>query len=406
MPAGPPTPDHIIGRKVTFFSIDTNVLEGKGFDFKQGALNVLHLQRPAWITLQLSEIVEREVFAHQLRDLMEAKQKLDSALNHLRRKASLDVAPLVSAANSLAIVESAKQQFKTEILSFVKGLGGEILATDGAMLARDLFERYFAMQPPFEVIKDKKSEFPDAAALLVLEQYAKDGDTNGVLISKDKGWHSFANNSDHLFCVKTLEEFTGLFEAMSEHAKLLLPKIRANLEDHNSNCYALVEDAVQEHVSEAEWSVDEICTGFSHRQEAESYDASVVAFEPDFRNMQGWFTDEDSPLYVVELPVSISVEVLISVAFFQWDSIDHEEIPMGSQEISVPMNVDVSVFLTSSGELMASPVEDWDIEVEIAAGSYSVDAGEVNLDYGYDEEYDPDQHDGQEEKKRGSLEAL
>ena len=104
----------------------------------------------------------------------------------------------------------------------------------------------------------------------------------------------------------------------------------------------------------------------------------------------GWFTDEDSPMYVVELPVSISVEVSVSVAFFQWDSIDHEEIPLGSQDISVPMDIDVSVFLTSTGELMAAQVDDWSIDVEIASGSYSVDAGEVNLDYGDDEEYDSD----------------
>ena len=69
MPKGPPSPDQIIGRKVTFFSIDTNVMEGKGFDFNRGALNVLHLQRPAWMTLQLSDIVEREVNDHRLRDL-------------------------------------------------------------------------------------------------------------------------------------------------------------------------------------------------------------------------------------------------------------------------------------------------------------------------------------------------
>ena len=32
MPKGSPSPDHIIGRKATFFSIDTNVLKGKGAD--------------------------------------------------------------------------------------------------------------------------------------------------------------------------------------------------------------------------------------------------------------------------------------------------------------------------------------------------------------------------------------
>jgi predicted transcriptional regulator len=390
MPKGPPSPDHIIGRKVTFFSIDTNVLEGKGFDFNRGALNVLHLQRPAWMTLQLSDIVEREVNDHRLRDLTEAKQKLDSALNHMRRKAALDVSKVTAELEALAVVESAKNQFKTELQSFILGFDGQILPTKGETLASDLFARYFAKQPPFEVVKDKKSEFPDAAALLVLERFALDNETLGLLISNDKGWRSFANQSEYLFCVSTLEEFTGLFEAISEHSKELQSKLRASLEDQSSTASVLVRDAIASHVAEAEWSIDEICSGSAHRLEGEAYDANVVAVRPDFQNMQGWFTDEDSPMYVVELPVSISVEVSVSVAFFQWDSIDHEEIPLGSQDISVPMDIAVSVFLTSTGELMAAQVDDWSIDVEIASGNYSVDAGEVNLDYGDDEEYDSD----------------
>lgn len=193
MPKGSPPPDHIIGRKVTFFSIDTNVLEGKGFDFNHGALNVLHKQRPAWMTLRLSDVVEREVYAHRMHDLTEAKQKLDSALNHMRRKAALDVAKVATELDALTVLESGANQFKSELQSFVKGMGGEILPTSGATLASDLFDRYFAVKPPFELVQDKKFEFPDAAALLVLEQYAKDQEEVGVLISNDKGWRSFAN---------------------------------------------------------------------------------------------------------------------------------------------------------------------------------------------------------------------
>jgi hypothetical protein len=148
----------------------------------------------------------------------------------------------------------------------------------------------------------------------------------------------------------------------------------------------LLLNAIDTHVAGAEWSVDEIYSSAAHRLGGEVYDVSVVGFTPDFQRMQGWFTDEDSPLYVVELPVSISVEISVSVAFYQWDSIDHEKIPMGSQDISVPMDIEVSVFLTSAGGLMAFPVEEWEIEIEITSGSYSVDVGEVNLDYGDDED--------------------
>ena len=386
MPNGLPTPDQIIGRKVAFFSIDTNVMEGKGFDFNRGALNVLQKQRPTWMTLRLSDIVEREVYAHRMRDLTEAKQKVDSALHHMRRKAALNVTRVAAELDALTVLEAGERQFKNDLQLFVAGLGGVVLPTSGETLASDMFERYFAVRPPFEVAEGKKFEFPDAAALLVLERYAKDNAEIGVLISNDKGWRSFANKSAFLFCVKTLEEFTALFTAMSDHDQQLLAKIQESLKVQASGCYELLQDAINSHVSEAEWSVDELYSESADRLEGDAYEASVVEFNPNFDSMQGWFTDEDSPLYVVELPVTISVSVYVSVSFYKWDSIDHEDIFMGSQEISVPMDIDVSVFFTSSGELVASPVENCDIEVEIAAGSYSVDAGEVNLDYGDDDD--------------------
>jgi hypothetical protein len=122
-------------------------------------------------------------------------------------------------------LESGANQFKNELLLFLKGLGGEVLSTAGSKLSTDLFDRYFAVLQPFEVVEDKKLEFSDAAALLVLEQSEKDKSEIGVMISNDRGWRSFANQSEHLFCVKSLGEFTGLFAALSDHAKHLLAKI-------------------------------------------------------------------------------------------------------------------------------------------------------------------------------------
>jgi hypothetical protein len=392
MPKGPPPPDHIIGRKAAFFSIDTNVLEGKGFDFNHGELNVLHLQRPAWMTLQLSDIVEREVYAHRMRDLTEAKDKLDAALKHMRRKAALNVTKVVAELDALAVIETARNQFKTELQSFVTGLGGDVLPTNGDALVGEMFDRYFALQAPFEVLK--KTEFPDAAALLVLERYAKDQDIFGVLISNDGGWHSFATKSEHLYCAKSLKDFTNLFEALTDHAKELLAKIRADVEELTSDCYEMVSSAIERHVTNASWMVEEIYSGYSHRVEGEIWEINVVDFELDLASMQGWFTEADETLYVVEIPALVNVQVAVSAEFFQYDSIDRDEVSLGSRDVMVNMAIDVSVFLTSTGELMTKPVNDWEMEVEIAAGDYRVDVGEVNIDFGYDEDHDPDRHYG------------
>lgn len=166
----------------------------------------------------------------------------------------------------------------------------------------------------------------------------------------------------------------------------LLAKIKASLENTSSNSHALIHDAITTHVAEATWSVGDLYSGSVSRLEGDVYESNIVEFIPNFQNIQGWFTDEASPLYVVELPVLVNVEVVLSVEFFHWDSIDREEISMGSKEITVPMDIDISVFLTSTGELMAESVDEWDIEVEVASGNYSVDVGEVDPDFGDDED--------------------
>jgi hypothetical protein len=51
--------------------------------------------------------------------------------------------------------------------------------------------------------------------------------------------------------------------------------------------------AVREHVTDAEWSIDEFCSGSAHRLEGNPYDASVIAIRLDIQSLQGWIDEED-----------------------------------------------------------------------------------------------------------------
>lgn len=67
MPSGLPSAQALLEDKsVEFFSIDTDVIQGLGFKFSEGALRALPWQRPSWLTIQQTEIVEREVHAHRM----------------------------------------------------------------------------------------------------------------------------------------------------------------------------------------------------------------------------------------------------------------------------------------------------------------------------------------------------
>ena len=86
--------------------------------------------------------------------------------------------------------------------------------------------------------------------------------------------------------------------------------------------------------------------------------------------------------WVVELTVSLTVNVQISVEFFAWDSIDREELSLGSQIFTTQDEIDVDVYLTCSDVRLETLPSDWQTEIEIADGNYSIRRFEAELDYG------------------------
>jgi hypothetical protein len=168
MPEGLPTAAALIEqRAVTFFSIDTDVIQSHGYKFGEGALHAMALQRPNWFQVQLTDVVEREVLAHRMDAVSKVVQEMQSAISGAQRVVGQDLRTIKDAFDALDSERVARARFTRELRDFVKRLGGSVLPLDGHTLAHDLFVRYFEQLPPFEV--KKKSEFPDAASLLVLE---------------------------------------------------------------------------------------------------------------------------------------------------------------------------------------------------------------------------------------------
>ena len=61
---------------VTFFSIDTNLIQAAGYNFAQGALHQLPNQLPESIGLQLPEIVVNEIVKHRMESVHKAHKLL------------------------------------------------------------------------------------------------------------------------------------------------------------------------------------------------------------------------------------------------------------------------------------------------------------------------------------------
>ena len=371
--------------EVTFFSIDTNLIQAAGYNFTQGALHQLPKQLPESIGLQLPEIVVSEIVKHRMDSVLQAHSQLRRAADELQRLTSVDSSMVRSSIDQLNVIEVATQRFTEQVHDYAAQCRGAVLPTAGADAVARLFSDYFAQRPPFGLSQKKKSEFPDAMCLWLLEQYAKENRTIGIIASDDKGWKQYAEDSERLYCAGSIDELATLFAATNEHAKAIKEKIATAVADAGSPLGSALIQKVNQHVANSEWDGSEIYTGSSYRVEPEFYNADVAE-----QNIDGeiniWSVKGEPTTWVVELTVSLTVNVHISVEFFAWDSIDKEELSLGSQDFTTQENVDVDVYLTCSEVHLETLPSDWDTEIEIADGNYSLKGFEVELDYGNPEE--------------------
>lgn len=377
MPIGMPTPAQLWDGEISFFSIDTDVIQGAGYNFEAGALNQLHKQLPSSMELQLTDVVANEVVNHLMIPVLKSIQEFQSAAANLKRKADLPMDQVSDIFTSFAPAESSRAHFRKRVEDYAEKCRGGVLSTEGDSILGELFRRYFAVEAPFETKTVKKSEFPDAAALLVLEAYAKNNDAIGIVVSSDGGWDAFASQSEHLYCVKTLEDLTALFTATGEVATQIQAAIREAIQDARSPLRSQLSDALKDHVGDAAWDVGDIYSDTGARVEGEVSNIQLLEHELLIENTAIWNDEEDAAKWLVEVTASVKVEVSTSVTTFIWDSIDRDEVELSGDSIENEVEIEVKAFLTCSNVQAGSAPQDWDVEVEIAPEDYSVDVGEV-----------------------------
>ncbi|WP_454867334.1 PIN domain-containing protein [Pseudomonas farris] len=377
MPEGMPTPGQLWNGEISFFSIDTDVIQSAGYNFEAGALNQLHTQLPNSMELQLTEVVANEVVNHLMEPVLKSIQEIHSAAANLKRKTDLPMEQMSDLFRGLTPEESAHAFFRKRVEDYAERCRGGILAMEGEGILSELFRRYFAVEAPFELKAAKKSEFPDAAALLVLEAYATDNDAVGIVISSDGGWQAFANQSDYLYCVRTLDELTALFTATGEVATKIHTAIRTAIEDRWSPLRSQLNDALKDHVGDAAWDVGEIYSSTGSRVDAEISDVKLLDHDLIIDDAAIWNDEDDPSRWLVEVTATVKVDVSTSYTTYLWDSIDREEIALGSDTVDTEDEIEVTAYVTCANVQPESAPQQWDVDIEIASGDYSVDVGEV-----------------------------
>ena len=176
-------------------TIDTSIFDGHGLNLEGGMLNKLTQFRDGHVCLVLSEIVIKEVHQHLTDKAKKAKDGFIKATKEASRQkvASDNIVKKIN--NFIEALPTAEDTAKNRLESFIEETNAEIILADTIEI-KNLVARYFKFLPPFEETGKKKNEFPDAFALMSLENWAEDNQQKILAVAKDRGWQKFATDSN------------------------------------------------------------------------------------------------------------------------------------------------------------------------------------------------------------------
>lgn len=355
MPIGLPNSSALNSRKVCAFSLDTSVIEAAGFRFNDGALKHLSGQLPPWLQLWMPDIVVREISQHRLDNVSRSVQSIQAGMQDLHRHMggvfSQSDPDWLRTAKDTAI-----HAFNDQLHKFLQSHNGIVIEPSHARLSTEIFNMYFQNQPPFGGGKDKKHEFPDAAALVMLEFMAAEKGVQVIAVSKDSGWAAYAAQSAHIYCVSSIQDLTALFVSHTPVARAVKARLDEAFKNPDSNLKSAVKTAIEGGLISLPWRIH---LPHSYRYE---FDAGVIEtklrlFKVESDAIGVWITSSKNDACVAEMPVDIDVSLRVEIIVFQRDRFG-EKIDVVDVETIIEQRFEIKLQMELEGALQTGEVAD------------------------------------------------
>ena len=356
-------------------SLDTNIFHKLGYDLDVATLRKLDQFKETNISVIFSEIIVREVKKHISEKAEETRTNLTSSLRkHQKRwNAGFDFEQV---SRTVGIDGDPVELASNQVSEFVDQVGASIVPVNGNVDIDDLTSRYFDTKAPFENNAKKKAEFPDAMALLSLETWAMRHGGFVLLVSDDSGWQKFAEKSERLICLKSIEvaldHFNDAGRFVADQAVSMIRNGAAG------ELTSEVDTTIQARLDDNDFSIE----ADSHL--SLDWDGMYAALQhweiSDFPHPRIIASDDETVTFTIDL--SCIVEFTADFSFSVYDSIDKDHVNMGSEEFSKENTIQLSAVLTISRDLAPEPDL---IEASITTQRIVADFGYIEPDWGYEE---------------------
>lgn len=368
-------------------TIDTSIFDQKGLNLESGLLKQLEQFKGMPSPLILSEIIVRELHAHVTKKASEARAQTAKSLRISNTHLVLDSKKIEEAEKLLIPSETDSEISKTRIGYFINNTGAEIISASGHVELEDLIKKYFNSEPPFSESGKKKSEFPDAIALMSLEAWAKEKDIKVLAVSDDKDWEEFGAKSAHIDVVKDLADAIAVFQPQNEAVKYCNTLSSTLPNDEPKELYSFIQqyvsDSVEDIIADPEawsqfyWEADDIV-------ELKFEDFGFIVDDSNQALLQPVQVQET--LIVIEAKIYVQATASCSFSLSVHDSIDKDYVPMGSTSAFTSWEFEAEVLITLEGDFKEHPEDVELTDFELVSYPTTVEFGDLEPDWWSDGE--------------------
>jgi len=364
------------------FTIDTNTIIHGGMDFEAGLLGQLDQFKEGPVKFVISEVVVRETLKHLQ---AHTKKTRDAALSSLHKAVGVGVISAEAATAAKEAFVDSREVAREAVAAFLEATDAEVVPANLANMD-GLLKAYFEPTAPFEASGEKKSEFPDAIALLSLEEWARSSGRTILAASSDKGWKAFAGKSPQIFVEVDLADALQIVQDDTNVAAVAinsllrrmtdndLPDLKSSFSERLRNAL-LSSNFEVEASSYLRYEVDTselILERFSFVEQGDGFSVTVVRLEAEET--------------VIQVEVDIVATAEVDFSLYAWDSFDREEIGLGTTSASKEETFSASVLITLLGDLSGS-LDQLEVEdVELVEGLNAVNMGEIEMEYDRDDD--------------------
>lgn len=360
-------------------TIDTNIFTRNSYRLEDGRLGLLRQFSDGPVEFVLSEIIRREVEKHLIVKARQAAGGLEKSIKSIEQAQLLADPEMQNIKQIHEATLRYEDKVRTRIETFISATGAKIVEADQADMAA-LTARYFNAAAPFEDVGKKKNEFPDAIALLSLDRWATGNGKKILAVSDDTGWRAYADGSERID-VET--DFDKALETVQEHVGRAKALVSTLLSDLVAGKVPKLKDEIFEKIGRAV-SMLMVEEKYSSIMQAELTFANVEFKSADFVEEDGVCAFDIVGIGDGLIVASVDLNILATVSgefeLSLWDSVDKEDVPMGSVANLTDVEFECRALMTFEGTFNPKHLEVMLAGLELIEQSVDVDFGEVGPD--------------------------